>query len=144
MSVRIHTHALLPSHITHSPLALQVSLSHAVSHKPLPGTHWVIFGEDRTNLCARQELSSKTGCPLEAQQYENIFGCNTSITHLAKGATLWGREMTQITTKRLGKFWFIFTLMQLLPQPGFVFQLHSNSPALTAEPSLCCPCNARE
>lgn len=107
MSVRIHTHALLPSHITHSPLALQVSLSHAVSHKPLPGTHWVIFGEDRTNLCARQELSSKTGCPLEAQQYENIFGCNTSITHLAKGATLWGREMTQITTKRLGKFWFI-------------------------------------
>lgn len=27
--------------------------AHAVSHKPFPGTHWVIFRDDRTNLCVK-------------------------------------------------------------------------------------------
>lgn len=56
----------------------------------------------KTSKQGRLPLGGRLTSP---QKYENILGCNTSITHLAKRATLWGREMTQIMTKRLRKFW---------------------------------------
>lgn len=73
--------AALSSHSTHPPLALQVSLSHAVSHKPFPGTHWAIFREDWTNLCVKN-YQARQATPWRQTDFPTEIWKHTWLQHI--------------------------------------------------------------